>query len=116
MKNIKQVASTFRNTTVNSNKLSNMWLIIIENAKELIRTTTQTTVHDTTETFTRQLNMMQSLFHSRLFRRRVSKDTILLSVKYVQVNKAFQIFVTKFGDVNVYPLSNKGDAHKALYQ
>ena len=38
------------------------------------------------------------------------------SVKYIRGKKAYQMFVTEFGDFKVYPLKNKGDSHMDLSQ
>ena len=53
MKKIKLLTSTFRYPTVNENKLVKMLKIIIYKANDIIRTTTQTTVRDVTNPFTR---------------------------------------------------------------
>ena len=59
--NIKQVTSTFREPTVNANKLGNMWVISTKKANELIRTTNQAAVRDITKPLTRQFMTRQSL-------------------------------------------------------
>ena len=116
MRELKWLASTFRYPNLNPNKLVNMCKISTENAKEVTRTTTHTDVHEVTKPLTRLFKTRQYILFCWNLWVRTSTDTILLRVKYVQGNKACQIFVTNFGDVKVYPFNNKGAVHMALYQ
>ena len=57
------MTSQFQNPTVNANNLSKMCGIITNKAKDLINTTTQTTVRDVTNPLNRQLKTRQSIFY-----------------------------------------------------
>ena len=89
MRNLKRVASTFQEPTVDSKNLGKMWVIFIDKAKDIIRKTSQNIVHDVIKPFIILFKTRQSLFRRRHSQGIASTDTIFPSVKYVRGNKSF---------------------------
>ena len=90
-----------------------MWGIGIDKAKKVVSMTTQKPVRNVSQPLSRKLRTRQSLFRNCRFRGRVYTNT-MFGIKSMRGNKTAQIFVTDFGDIQVFPMHSKKDAHQAL--
>ena len=90
-----------------------MWGIGIDKAKKVVSPTTQRAVHNVLQTLSRRFRTRQSLLRNRRFRGRVYIDT-MFGIKSMRGNKTAQMFVTDFGDVQVFSMHSNKDAHQAL--
>ena len=102
IRNLKWVASIFQNPTDNAKKLGNMWGIIINKSKNLIRKTAETAIRDFTNNLNRLFKRRQSLLHCQYFWGRASIKIILSSMKSVCGNKTCRTSVTDFGNIKFY--------------
>ena len=73
----------------------------------------QRAVRNVSQPLSRRFRTRQSLFRHRRFRGRVYTDT-MFGINSMRGKKTAQIFVTDFGDVQVFPMHSKKDAHQAL--
>ena len=118
--NISNIASHFANVTLslrepktNAQKIYQMCGIGIDKSKKFVSTTTQRSVCNVSQPLSQQFRTRQSLFRKSRFRGRVYTDT-MFGIKSMRGNKISQIFVTDFGDIQVFPMHSKKDSHKAL--
>ena len=107
------VTLPLRELKTNAQKLARMWGIGIDKAKKVISMTTQRAVCNVLQPLSRRFRTQQSLLQQRRFRGKVYNDT-MFGMKSTRGNKTAQIFVTDFGDLQVFPMHSKKDAHRAL--
>ena len=117
---VSKIASSFANFTsflrepkTNAQKIYQMCGIGIDKSKKFVSTTTQRSVCNVSQPLSQQFRTRQSLFRKSRFRGRVYTDT-MFGIKSMRGNKISQIFVTDFGDIQVFPMHSKKDSHKAL--
>ena len=90
-----------------------MWGIGIDKAKKVVSMTTQKSVRNVSQPLSRKLRTRQSLFRHCRFHGIVYADTMFV-INSTRGKKMAQIFVTDFGDVQVFPMHSKKDAHQSL--
>ena len=117
---VSKIASSFANVTLlliepktNDQKLAQIRGIGIGKAKKFVYMTTQRAVCNVLQPLSRRFRTHQSLFKHLRFRGRVYTDT-MFRIKSMRGNKTAQTFVADFGEVQVFPMHSKKDAHQVL--
>ena len=90
-----------------------MWNFSVDTARQVLSTTTQYAVREVNGPLSRRLRTRQAIFRNRRFRGRVYTDT-MFGITSMRGNKAAQLFVTDFGDVQIFGIKHKREAHLAL--
>ena len=87
----------------NAQKLAQMWVIRIDKAKKVVSTTTQREFCNELHPLSQRLRTRHSLLRQCRFRGRVYTKT-MFRIKSMRGNKTDEIFVTEFGDLQVFPM------------